>query len=488
MMRSLPLTALLLLICAVAANASFRNPEIDDARVVVRQAMVAVRGDSAAAVRARWTARLRRDSSDRAAALGLATLARLTYDFADADRRYRALFVMDTTRADSYDAYARIGLGLALESQWMGAEPAVALYEQGLASARRAADRAAEGLAHFRLGEALGRRGRRREALAHLDSAMQVLPATANDVRALLRCRRAQVFLVSVAPGSWDSLRIARDFASAVNDDEAYAQCLSATSLDYIMRGKADSVALTYAARIAHRRRMRDRSGLSLSLLSYGDYLQSHGELGASVRVLREALAEAQASQNHYAEATIAYTLGTGALALNDVPSAAAHVKRAAHEFETARDTGNQMLALASLADISVAAGDLDGARRQLRAVFDFWRGQQDWERLVDLNDQLVRIEIRAGDLVAAARALDSSAAAAKKTQSPAALAKIAYHGAELAIARDDLRSAEGDLSRYIAATDSSEHLQRYDARVHLAQVHARRGDLTRAERELAAA
>ena len=488
MTKPLLLTSVLLLLRAVAAGASVPNPAPEEARLVVREAMLAVRGDSVAALRGRWTSRLRRDSTDRAAALGLATLDRLTYDFADAEQRYRRLFVADPGRVDEYDVYARIGLGQALESQWMGAEAAVDLYEQALAGARRTGDRAAQGTAHLRLGEALGRRGRRREALAHLDSAMQVLPATAGDVRAALRCRRAQVFLVAAAPGSADSLRVARDFASAVDDDEAYALCLSATSLDYVMRGKTDSVALTYAARIAHRKRMHDRSGLSLSLLSYADYFQTHGEFGTANRMFREALAEAQASHNYYAEATIAHQLGIMALALNDPATAASYVKRAADAFETARDTSSRMLALSSLADISLAAGDLDGARRELVGILGFWRAQQDWERLVDLNDQLVRIEIRSGDLAAAARALGGAADAARRTQSPAALANVAYHRAELAVARGDLPGAERDLRRYLAAADTSAHLARYDGRAHLAQVHARRGDLASAERELAAA
>lgn len=487
-MTPLPLTAFLLVFRAVLASASYAAAAADEPRLVVREAALAVRGDSVAAVRERWTARLRRDSTDRAAELGLATLARLTYDFPDAERRYRRLFATDTSRADEYDAYARIGLGIAIESQWLGAEDAVALYAQALASARRAGNRAAGGTAHLRLGEALGRRGRRREALAHLDTAMRVLPADVGDVRAALRCRRAQVFLVSASPGSADSLRAARDFAAAVDDDEAYALCLSATSLDYVTRGKADSVAITYAARIAHRRRMHDRSGLSLSLLSYADYLQAQGELGASSSMLRQALAEAQASQNHYAEATITNVLGITALALNDAASAASYVKRAARAFEVARDTSSQMLALSSLADVSLVAGDLEGARRQLVAILDFWRSQQDWQRLVDLNDQLARIEIRAGDLAAAARAVDSAASAARKTRSPAARASVAYHRAELAVALGDLPTAERELGHYLAASDTTQHLARYDGRAHLAQVYARRGDLARAEQELATA
>jgi hypothetical protein len=55
---------------------------------VVHQATRAIDGDSAVAVAARWSARLARDSADQAAALGLATIARLSYRPSDADVIY----------------------------------------------------------------------------------------------------------------------------------------------------------------------------------------------------------------------------------------------------------------------------------------------------------------------------------------------------------------------------------------------------------------
>ena len=48
----------------------------DDPRAVVRHATRAVERDSVTAARRRWAARLARDTADRAAALGLATLER----------------------------------------------------------------------------------------------------------------------------------------------------------------------------------------------------------------------------------------------------------------------------------------------------------------------------------------------------------------------------------------------------------------------------
>jgi hypothetical protein len=71
----------LFLVSSAAAQQTTPGP-----RDVVQSAERSVQDDSVAAVRARWTEALRRDSTDRAAAPGLASLARLTYDFATAER------------------------------------------------------------------------------------------------------------------------------------------------------------------------------------------------------------------------------------------------------------------------------------------------------------------------------------------------------------------------------------------------------------------
>jgi hypothetical protein len=52
----------------------------------VRAAERAVSDDSAESLASRWRAALARDSSDRAALLGLATLANLQYDFPTSER------------------------------------------------------------------------------------------------------------------------------------------------------------------------------------------------------------------------------------------------------------------------------------------------------------------------------------------------------------------------------------------------------------------
>jgi len=87
----------------------------DDPRVIVRNGLRAVEGDSVTAVRARWEARLRKDSTDRAALLGLATLARLTYDYPTAERLYKSLVA--PARPDRYVVFARLGMAWKRDAQ-----------------------------------------------------------------------------------------------------------------------------------------------------------------------------------------------------------------------------------------------------------------------------------------------------------------------------------------------------------------------------------
>ena len=86
----------------------------DTARATVLRAEAAVAGDSAAPVAAAWHARLAVDSTDRAAKLGLAALARLRYDTTEALRWVRSLVTPGqppadrfATRALSVRAYVR---------------------------------------------------------------------------------------------------------------------------------------------------------------------------------------------------------------------------------------------------------------------------------------------------------------------------------------------------------------------------------------------
>ena len=104
-----------LMLLAVALLVAHPSGPDEDPRAIVRSALRAVEGDSVAALRARWEARLWRDSTDRPAVLGLATLARLTYDYPTADRLYRKL--LGAARPDRYTPFAQLGLAWGRDAQ-----------------------------------------------------------------------------------------------------------------------------------------------------------------------------------------------------------------------------------------------------------------------------------------------------------------------------------------------------------------------------------
>src|SRR5262245_65487112 len=91
----------LLLVSSAAGQESTPGP-----RDVVQSAERAVQDDSVAVVRDRWSDAIRRDSSDRVAALGLGSLARLTYDFAAAERLFSGILARAGDSVDPWTVQA----------------------------------------------------------------------------------------------------------------------------------------------------------------------------------------------------------------------------------------------------------------------------------------------------------------------------------------------------------------------------------------------
>src|SRR5687768_15645029 len=114
---------------------------------VVAEATRAAEAGKSAEARARYSERSRRNAGDRDALLGLATVARLTYEFDEADSLYRRL-IAGVPLSDWHAIRARLGLAQAMDAHGVKLE-----LEAQLDSARRGArlagDRVAEGTAHF---------------------------------------------------------------------------------------------------------------------------------------------------------------------------------------------------------------------------------------------------------------------------------------------------------------------------------------------------
>ena len=160
----------LFLVSSAAAQQSTPGP-----RDIVQSAERSVQDDSVAAVRTRWTEALRRDSTDRAAALGLASLARLTYDFATAERLLNGMLARAGGTVDPWTVQATIGLYRVANASG-NTTRADSLLNVAVREARRIGDRGGELDALIGLSGTRASSGPDEPALSTLDSLRRILP------------------------------------------------------------------------------------------------------------------------------------------------------------------------------------------------------------------------------------------------------------------------------------------------------------------------
>jgi CHAT domain-containing protein len=460
----------------------------ENPRAILRHATAAVRGDSVSAVRTRWAARLARDSSDRPAAFGLATLARLTYDYPSAEHLYRRLAAPDSSRSDAYAMYARLGLGEQFNEYGRMVE-VDRLFGEALRDARTLRDRAAEGEALLRLGDASASFHGLTRAMAQLDSALRVLPADALALRVTCRCRRAHLLVVMGRPGWRAELKAAAALARRLGEPRAEAPCVRARAIELGHRGQADSAASAYGAFAEALGRAGDHSARARILAWQAEVLLGDlADYGEAREVLYQAQAEAERSHNLYAAALTRLYLGQLFLSLNDLTPAAAYLDQAVAASGEVADSEALMVSRSWRALVSLAGGDFPRARRETLGTVEFFRQEGDLENQSEVAKTLANIAIRERDWAAAERALDDSEALLRRLGTSAWRIEQPFERGRLALYRGDPAVAERAFSRYLAGLDSTEHLQRFEARAYLADCLARRGELDGAERQLAAA
>lgn len=455
----------------------------DDPRVIVRNGLRAVEGDSVTAVRARWEARLRKDSTDRAALLGLATLARLTYDYPTAERLYRSLVA--TARLDRYVTFARLGMAWKRDAQGF-ANDAGAEFERARAIARETGDRTAEGEALLGLSFVRARTAGMKVGLALLDTAARLIPDTTLDLQAERHRRRAMILATLGRPeavAAVDStVSISRRAGVVRTEGDGFRGLARALQL----RGQVDSemVALRRAEQLYSK--ARDRSTLANALIRRAGALLARAELGEAKTLLHLGLREAEASQNLWAVAMTSTQLGKLYIQLNDFVTADTHLKSAATMFQTLGDSGSAMVNREELVWVALAAGDFARARQQALEALDFYRRtDQPSEQFSQLRD-LAFIAVRQRDWASAERSLADARALAQRSDLPDA--ELSYDDGQLALYRGDLAGAERSFTRYLRMLDSAEHASRYDTRLRLAEVYARRGELSRTAQEATSA
>jgi CHAT domain-containing protein/tetratricopeptide (TPR) repeat protein len=474
-------------VAAIAAPAAAAQGG-GSARDVVQTAERALADDSSAAVTARWIEAIRRDSTDRAATLGLATLAHLTYDFPTADRQFTALLSRAGPAPDPWSVQARLGLYRVALAQG-NYRRADSMLTVAIGDARRIGDKGGEMDALMGLTSTRGATGGLDAALATLDSLAAVLPPGDGWERASYLCRLGlyrAILSDSTAPSLTGR---GTAMAERVHDRRLTGHCLEAHFMTHSLLGRRDSIMEIMDRAEVLLRATHDHSSLGRLASRRSDELQFVGRLGEAKVALKQVLAEAEISRNRERYAYAYGGLGSLALRMNDLPTAKENFERAAALYDSLGQGNGSRIARSNRALVLAAAGELDAARAAQQAILQEAVEIGELEDEMIARQELARVAIRTGQWAEARSQLDAAERSARKYgRGDEARDHLAYDRGRLAIGEGNLAAARRLFAGYLAGLDSGNHLHRHLTQVRLAEVAARQGDLAGAERQITAA
>jgi len=458
-------------------------PPAEPPRAVVRHAISAVEGDSVAGVRRRWERAAIGRTPDRSAILGLATLARLTYSYATADSLFAKLTAVSAP--DDISVYAL--LGSAQSARNRGAmRDAEAFATAAAAAARAIGDSVAHTDALILLGATRARTAGPRAA----DSVLQQLASlTLEDAQAAqLHCARAEMLALSFRPAMTEAVA-GLEKARRAGDARLQAQCLHLMAADTARRGWIPASVKLFGEAAAMRRRLHDRIGLASSLQWRGAQLRVLGFVDESWRDFQEAVAEGRASGNKSAMAWSFAGLMSIEGQLGDAVSSAAYSDSASALFAQQGDLYGQALALEGKAAQSFLVGDLTRAADAYAKSAALYENLGFGQGAYTARMGLVSLRLTQRDLDAAERELRGAEATARKYNQGAYVNSIIYYYGLIALRRGQYAVAEKAFATQLAkvqakserAPDRAQPNWEYYDQMRLAEVYARRGEVSRA-------
>ena len=375
---------------------------------VIRAAERAVTTKRAAAVRMQWVARLRREPSNRLARLGVASFARLAYDYPAADSFAAPLLARPGTRPDGIAAWARIETALVHAQQWRLAETD-SLLSIAAREGAAAGDGSAESAALTRVALIRGRTQGVDSGLAVLDRSARVLPRIDSTGRALNLAYRAQLVLARGTPGAASLADSALRLARLTGDARVEGLAYNIMGREQIRVRRADSAEVLFGRAVERLREAGDMTGYAGSLQWRGYLLLARGELGAAERDLRTGLAVGKIA-GQFVLGWTEMNLGQVAMALNDWTEARHHLAASRAILDSARDRWGVATATQLEASVRWAVRDWTGADSLLRDAERQLMASGNTSQVLDTRVQRLRYALarrdwrRATEMLALAR------------------------------------------------------------------------------------
>jgi len=451
-----------------------------DPRAVLRQSVHAIERRTESAVRQHWLTGVRRDSLDAPALFGLATLARLSYDYAGAEGLYARVEAIPRERAGRYPAFAALGLAQGRFTTGRYAE-AGADFDRGRQLARAGRDSAGEALALIALGWLRLRSGNPAVARAVLDTAGLLVGPHDLQLRAALACARAAVLVRTSRARAVAEGRAGAELARRAGDPRLEANCLHGVGNSLAQSGHLPAAARALADVVDRLRRLGDRAGLASALQWAGFVALSRDRFDEAQRLLGQAILEAEASGNRSALAWSLLDLARVSIVFADPASARSQTHRALEQMRAIGDEWGVTNALGFEGQLAELAGDMARARAVFAELASRATADGDPALESDMATRLASLATREGDWDEAGRLLDRSRAALVRAGRPPDEAAQSYERGVLALRRGQFPQARALLTATLEAPDTAPQIAPYLASVRLAETVLAQGDTAHA-------
>jgi len=449
----------------------------------VDQARRAHIGDSVAAVSARWTATLGNRPDDPSALLGLATLARLTYDYPLSDSLFRRLRDVSeertSTRAEAFRGMAH----LRFIAGDLAAGDSLSIL--GAQHAEAAADTTLWVQLSFLRTASIRRIEGPDEEARLLDRIDRRIPPGVSELRAEWSCRTGSRLAYLGDPAAYDTIQEGLAAAREVQSDFGLALCLKTLGEYGVARGMADSaiVWLGQAARAAQAMRNDVAAAAILQWRGYTNLEAGH--YGQALADLERAVAHATISQSVASEAWSLLNLARIALHLGDIEGGMRSLHRADSLFVLMGDTWGLAVAHRIEGHLAVSGGAWAEADSLYREVLAWAEESGIAGEQLSLHQELANVAVMREDWDDAQHHIRQGHRVARAYDLGRAANGLAYVSGLLALRQGDTGGAAAAFRQYASGLSQGQHAYHYAARARLAETLAVAGDLDQAERDI---
>ena len=456
------------------------------ARSIVTAAARAVEADSAAAVRRRELARSAGNTSDPIAMLRLATISRLSYDYAAADLRYRALLAGPATRP--FALYACLGLGLSLAARWNLAAAGPHLT-RAAAEATSLGDASAEVEALTALARMVGRAGMPDSSRALFARVGALLPVSDSALTAVVTCLRGGAARQTSVARAESLLAVGHRLADQAGASRARGLCLFVEAQVAEVKGTLRRAIDLLGAALDTLRGARDLNTYAAAAQFQAYLLTKVARFDRTRGAAADAIAAGRRSGNVLAAAWAGLNLAQVALRLGDFAEASRAAQRSLGELEALGDLSGIASARFVIGDAALLGGRLDEARRSFELADSSYGTLGLTAERPGALYRLAVVAREQGRAPLAAALLDSALGVAAKIGARAWLdVDGRYELGMQALARGDAADAARHFDAFrVAAGPGAVHYH-YDALVRTAEAQAKAGGLAQAHNTLEAA